>query len=76
MRRIIMAGRDKISVLNPMGFPPKVTRQSLAPRLDALDGKTVDLGRDQGQRRRRDRRRRPLKHVRAGGRRARDEDRS
>ena len=38
-----MAGRDKISVLNPMGFPPKVTRQSLAPRLDALDGKTVYL---------------------------------
>jgi hypothetical protein len=38
-----MAGRDKITVLNPMGFPPKVTRQSLAPRLDALDGKTVYL---------------------------------
>jgi hypothetical protein len=34
---------DKMTVLNPMGFPPKVTRQSLAPRLDALDGKTVYL---------------------------------
>jgi hypothetical protein len=38
-----MAGSDKISVLNPMGFPPKVTRRSLASRLDALDGKTVYL---------------------------------
>ena len=38
-----MAGRDTITVLNPMGYPPKVTLQSLAPRLDALDGKTVYL---------------------------------
>ncbi|MBI2210722.1 MAG: hypothetical protein HYV05_06020 [Deltaproteobacteria bacterium] len=38
-----MARSDKITVLNPMGYPPKVTRQSLAPRLDALDGKTVYL---------------------------------
>ncbi len=38
-----MAGRDKITVLNPMGYPPKVTRQSLAPRLDQLDDKTIYL---------------------------------
>lgn len=38
-----MAGSDKITVLNPMGYPPKVTHQSLAPRLDQLDGKTVYL---------------------------------
>jgi hypothetical protein len=38
-----MPGPEKITVLNPMGFPPKVARQSLAPRLDALDGKTVYL---------------------------------
>jgi hypothetical protein len=38
-----MAGSDKLTVLNPVGFPPKVTRRSLAPRLDALDGKTVYL---------------------------------
>ena len=38
-----MAGRDKITVLNPMGYPPKVTCRSLAPRLAALDGKTVYL---------------------------------
>lgn len=38
-----MAGSDKITVLNPMGYPPKVTHQSLAPRLDQLDDKTVYL---------------------------------
>ena len=38
-----MAGRDNITVLNPMGYPPKVARQALAPRLDSLDGKTVYL---------------------------------
>jgi hypothetical protein len=32
-RRVIMAGRDTITVLNPTGYPPKVTYQSLAPRL-------------------------------------------
>ena len=26
-----------------MGFPPKVTRKPLAPRLDTLDGKTIYL---------------------------------
>lgn len=34
---------DRITVLNPMGFPPKVTRKELAPRLPTLDGKTVYL---------------------------------
>ena len=34
---------DRITVLNPMGFAPKVTRKALAPRLDTLDGKTVYL---------------------------------
>ena len=33
----------KITVLHPMGYPPKVTRRSPAPRLDALDNKTVYL---------------------------------
>jgi hypothetical protein len=36
-----MAG--EISVLNPVGYPPKVTGKPLAPRLDGLDGKTVYL---------------------------------
>ena len=36
-----MAG--KITVLNPTGYPPKVTGKRLAPRLNSLDGKTVYL---------------------------------
>ena len=38
-----MAGGDKITVLNPMGYPPAVTHKPLAPRLETLDGKTVYL---------------------------------
>jgi len=38
-----MAMAKKLTVLNPVGFPPKVTRKELAPRLDMLDGKTVYL---------------------------------
>jgi hypothetical protein len=30
-------------VLNPVGYPPKITPKALAPRLDSLDGKTVYL---------------------------------
>ena len=33
----------KITALNPMGFPPKVTHKELARRLDTLSGKTVYL---------------------------------
>jgi hypothetical protein len=43
MRRLAMAGGDKITVLNPMGYPPTVTHKPLAPRLETLDGKTVYL---------------------------------
>lgn len=34
---------ERIVVLNPVGFPPKVTRRALAPRLPALDGQTIYL---------------------------------
>ena len=34
---------EKITVLNPMGFPPKVTPKQMAPRLETLDGKTVAI---------------------------------
>jgi hypothetical protein len=34
---------DLITVLNPEGFPPKVTRKELAPRLATLEGRTVYL---------------------------------
>ena len=38
-----MAGSESVTVLNPAGYPPKVTGKQLAPRLDSLDGKTVYL---------------------------------
>ena len=34
---------EKITVLNPEGFPPTVTRKELAPRLPSLEGKTIYL---------------------------------
>jgi hypothetical protein len=34
---------DKITVLNPTGYPPKVARKTAAPRLEGLDGKTIYL---------------------------------
>ena len=33
----------KITVLNPLGFAPVVTRKKRAPRVDTLTGKTVYL---------------------------------
>ena len=38
-----MATGEKLTVLNPMGYPPKVAGRPLAPRLESLDGKTVYL---------------------------------
>ena len=34
---------QRLTVLNPAGFAPKVTRKELAPRLATLEGKTVYL---------------------------------
>ena len=34
---------EQLTVLNTLGFPPKVTRKELASRLSTLDGKTVYL---------------------------------
>lgn len=34
---------EKITVLNPVGYPPKVTPKQMAPRLESLDGKKVYL---------------------------------
>lgn len=31
------------TVLNPLGFPPKVALKKMAPRLEGLDGKTIYL---------------------------------
>ena len=34
---------ETITVLNPVGYAPKITRKELASRLPALEGKTVYL---------------------------------
>lgn len=34
---------EKITVLNPVGFPPKINNKSPAPRPESLDGKTIYL---------------------------------
>ena len=36
-------GSSKISALNPMGYPAKITPKAMAPRLGSLDGKTIYL---------------------------------
>src|SRR5262245_35245531 len=33
----------KVTALNPVGYPPRVTRKAMAPRLDGLNGKTIYL---------------------------------
>ena len=38
-----VAGAGDVTVLNPVGFPPKVSAKTLAPRLESLDGKTIYL---------------------------------
>ena len=35
--------RSQLTVLNPMGYPPRVTPKDMAPRLDTLEGKKVFL---------------------------------
>jgi hypothetical protein len=37
------AFEEKITVLNPMGYPPKVNRKTPAARPESLDGKTIYL---------------------------------
>jgi hypothetical protein len=34
---------EKMTVLNPVGYPPKVTPKQMAHRLESLDGKMVYL---------------------------------
>jgi len=34
---------DKMRVMSPLGYPPKVTIKPMAPRLEGLDGKTIYL---------------------------------
>ena len=37
------AAERKVVALNPLGFPPKITRKTAAPRPETLDGKIVYL---------------------------------
>jgi hypothetical protein len=37
------SSKEKIEVLNPVGFPPQVIQKGMAPRLATLDGKTIYL---------------------------------
>jgi hypothetical protein len=41
--RIADSAEDKITVLSPVGFPPKVSKKAAAPRPESLNGKTVYL---------------------------------
>ena len=34
---------DKITVLNPVGYPPKINKKAAAPRPESLDGRTIYL---------------------------------
>jgi hypothetical protein len=34
---------QKITVLNPVGYAPKIVKKTLAPRLESLEGKTIYL---------------------------------
>jgi hypothetical protein len=38
-----MATQRTLTVLNPVGFPPRITPKSPAPRLPTLEGKTIYL---------------------------------
>ena len=35
--------RDKIVVMNPMGYPPIISPRAMAPRLETMDGSVVYL---------------------------------
>jgi len=36
-------GSQKLSILNPAGYPPKITPKAMAPRLESMDGKKIYL---------------------------------
>jgi len=39
----VAKGTARITVLNPVGYPPEITNKTAAPRLESLDGKTIYL---------------------------------
>jgi hypothetical protein len=38
-----LSGSRKITVLEPVGYPPKITPKRMAPRLGSLEGKNIYL---------------------------------
>jgi hypothetical protein len=34
---------ERLTVMNPMGYPPRVSPKPMAPRLESLDGQTIFL---------------------------------
>ena len=36
-------GSRRLTVMNPVGYPPKITPKPMAPRLGSLDGRTLYL---------------------------------
>jgi hypothetical protein len=40
---VVDRSAEKITVLSPIGYPPRITRKTAAPRLESLDGKTIYL---------------------------------
>jgi hypothetical protein len=38
-----ISGSTKLTVLNPVGYPPKINPKPMAPRLESLDGKRIYL---------------------------------
>jgi hypothetical protein len=40
---VVDRSAERITVLSPVGYPPRITRKTAAPRLESLDGKTIYL---------------------------------
>jgi hypothetical protein len=40
---VVDRSAEKIAVLSPVGYPPRITKKTAAPRLESLDGKTIYL---------------------------------
>ena len=40
---VLSPAEEKITVLNPVGYPPKINKKTPAPRPESLDGKTIYL---------------------------------
>ena len=43
MSKASIGENEKITVMNPMGYPPTIEQVGMAPRLDSLDGNSVYL---------------------------------